>query len=230
MFSLINFFQIKFMLGYLKNQVFPSKLSEEEEEILINELLDKEKQNSARNKLILHNLRLVAHICKKYESKITEHEDLISIGTIGLIKAIDTYSKDKKVKLATYASRCIENEILMILRSNKKHSKNVSLSDTIAVDKDGSEVELIDVLPSDENDLDDILEKNRLLNELTKYINILDEREYMIIALRYGLDGNDELTQKEIANMYNISRSYVSRIEKRALSKLLGEFKKNKII
>lgn len=218
------------MLGYLKNQVFPSKLSEEEEEILINELLDKEKQNSARNKLILHNLRLVAHICKKYESKITEHEDLISIGTIGLIKAIDTYSKDKKVKLATYASRCIENEILMILRSNKKHSKNVSLSDTIAVDKDGSEVELIDVLPSDENDLDDILEKNRLLNELTKYINILDEREYMIIALRYGLDGNDELTQKEIANMYNISRSYVSRIEKRALSKLLGEFKKNKII
>ncbi len=230
MFSLINFFQIKFMLGYLKNQVFPSKLSDEEEEILIDELLDKEKQNSARNKLILHNLRLVAHICKKYESKLTENEDLISIGTIGLIKAIDTYSKDKKVKLATYASRCIENEILMVLRSNKKHSKNVSLSDTIAVDKDGSEVELIDVLSSDENDFDEILEKNRLLSELTKYINILDEREYMIIALRYGLDGNDELTQKEIANMYNISRSYVSRIEKRALSKLLGEFKKNKII
>ena len=219
------------MLGYLKNQVFPSKLSDEEEETLINQLNDIELQSSARNKLILHNLRLVAHIAKKYESKITENEDIISIGTIGLIKAIDTYSKNKNVKLATYASRCIENEILMVLRSNKKHSKNVSLSDTIALDKDGSEIELIEVLQDEDiENVDETLERNRLLGELAKYINILDEREYMIISLRYGLDNNEELTQKEIADMYDISRSYVSRIEKRALSKLLGEFKKNKII
>lgn len=219
------------MLGYLKNQVFPSKLSDEEEEELISQLEDKNTQSSARNKLILHNLRLVAHIAKKYESKITENEDIISIGTIGLIKAIDTYSKNKNVKLATYASRCIENEILMVLRSNKKHSKNVSLSDTIALDKDGSEIELIEVLQDEDiENVDETLEKNRLLGELAKYINILDEREYMIISLRYGLDNNEELTQKEIADMYDISRSYVSRIEKRALSKLLGEFKKNKTI
>ena len=230
MFSLINIFQIKFMLGYLKNQVFPSKLSDEEEDKLLDELNDQNTQNSARNKLIMHNLRLVAHIAKKYESKITENEDIISIGTIGLIKAIDTYSKNKNVKLATYASRCIENEILMVLRSNKKHSKNVSLSDTIAIDKDGSEIELIEVIANDEENFDETLERNRLLSELSRYINILDEREYMIISLRYGLDGNEELTQKEIASMYDISRSYVSRIEKRALSKLLGEFKKNKAL
>lgn len=218
------------MLGYLKNQVFPSKLSDEEELNLIEQLHNPETQKSARNKLILHNLRLVAHIAKKYESKITENEDLISIGTIGLIKAIDTYYLDKKVRLATYASRCIENEILMVLRSNKKHSKNVSLSDKIAIDKDGSEIELIEVIPSQEENVVDTMEKNRLLNELNKYLNILDEREYTIISLRYGLDSNEELTQNEIASMYDISRSYVSRIEKRALAKLLTEFKKNKAI
>ena len=218
------------MLGYLKDQVFPSKLDEKEELELIEKLNDKNEQKNARNKLIMHNLRLVAHIAKKYETKLNENDDLISIGTIGLIKAIDSYSIDKKVKLATYASRCIENEILMVLRSNKKYSKNVSLSDTIATDKDGSEIELIEIIPSLDEEIDETLERNRLLLDLSKYINILDEREYMIISLRYGLDGNEELTQKEIAAMYDISRSYVSRIEKRALSKLLGEFKRNKKI
>ena len=230
LFSLFSFFQIKYLLGYLKNNVFPLKLSESEEDELIEKLNNEEEKKEARNKLILHNLRLVAHIVKKYENKINENEDLISIGTIGLIKAIDSYSKNKSVRLATYASRCIENEILMVLRNNKKHSKNVSLSDSIGFDKDGQEIHLIELIQSDEENVDEVLERNRLILELKKYINILDEREYTIISLRYGLDNNKEMTQNEIAKMFNISRSYVSRIEKRALSKLLSEFKRNKLI
>lgn len=227
MFDFFKIFQIKILLGYLKNTAFPMKLTEEEELKTIEELFIKEKAKDARNKLILHNLRLVAHIASKYESKDEESDDLISIGTIGLIKAIDTYSLDKNVKLATYASRCIENEILMTLRSNKKYAKNVSFSDTIGKDKDGSEIELIDVLSSDQEPIEETLIRNQHVEALRKYINILDEREYQIIALRYGLDNNEEMTQKEIAKEFNISRSYVSRIEKRALSKLLLEFKKH---
>ncbi len=230
MFDFLKLFQIKILLGYLKNTAFPMKLSDEEELKTIEELFVKEKAKDARNKLILHNLRLVAHIASKYESKDEENDDLISIGTIGLIKAIDTYSLDKNVKLATYASRCIENEILMTLRSNKKYAKNVSFSDTIGKDKDGSEIELIDVLSSDQEPIEETLIRNQHLEALRKYINILDEREYQIIALRYGLDNNEEMTQKEIAKEFNISRSYVSRIEKRALSKLLLEFKKHQKI
>ncbi len=230
MFLFFNFFKLKYLLGYLKNSAFPRKLSDEEEMEAIKNLLDQEKSNDARNLLILHNLRLVAHIAKKYESKDDGQDDLISIGTIGLIKAIDTYSLDKKVKLATYASRCIENEILMTLRNNKKYAKNVSLSDTIGQDKDGSEIELMDVIPSNEENIIDSLDRNQHLEDLSHFINILDEREYMIISSRYGLDGKVEKTQKEIAREYDISRSYVSRIEKRALAKLLAEFKKKKHI
>ncbi len=228
MFSIFHFFQLKYLIGYLKNTVFPSKLSDEEEKETIDQLFLPEKSRDARNKLILHNLRLVAHIAKKYESKDDGNEDLISIGTIGLIKAIDTYSLDKKVRLATYASRCIENEILMVLRSNKKYAKNVSFSDTIGTDKDGSEIELIDVIASNDESVIENMERNQKLEDLSRFLNILDEREYTILSMRYGLNGKEEKTQKEIATEYDISRSYVSRIEKRALSKLLAEFKKQK--
>ena len=218
---------IKFLLGFIKNGVLPTKLSDEEEETYINNLFDEKLHDEARNMLITHNLRLVAHIAQKYESKDENIDDLISIGTIGLVKAVDTYSLDKSVKLATYAAKCIENEILMVLRSNKKHSKNVSLFEPIGIDKDGLEVQLLEVIPSsDELVIDEVIH-NEKLSALSKYLNVLDEREMKIITLRYGLNNTTEYTQKEISKMYNISRSYVSRIEKRALTKLLSEFKKN---
>ncbi len=220
---LLSIFNCSFLHGFIKNNVYPDKLSDEKEEKYIQELFDEETYEEARKELIIHNLRLVAHIAKKYESKDENFEDLISIGTIGLVKAIDTYSLDKKVKLATYSAKCIENEILMVLRSNKKHSKNISLNETIGVDKDGSEINLIDVLPSDDPPIEEKIQKKQEIEALTKYLDILDEREYKIISLRYGLGKEIEHTQKE----YHISRSYVSRIEKRALIKLLNEFKKH---
>jgi len=218
---------IKFLLGFINNGVLPNKLTDIEEEKYINDLFNEDKHNEARNMLITHNLRLVAHIAQKYESKDENIDDLISIGTIGLVKAVDTYSLDKQVKLATYASKCIENEILMVLRSNKKHSKNVSLYEPIGVDKDGLEVQLVEVLPSSDELLIDEINHNERLSALMKYLHVLDEREMKIISLRFGLSNGTEYTQKEISKMYNISRSYVSRIEKRALTKLLSEFKKN---
>lgn len=224
---LFQLLDIKFLLGFIQNGVLPSKLSEEDEQKYIEELFNEDTHDEARNMLITHNLRLVAHIAQKYESKDENIDDLISIGTIGLVKGVDTYSKDKQVKLATYASKCIENEILMVLRSNKKHSKNVSLYEPIGVDKDGLEVQLFEVIPTNDDLLVDEVNHNELLNALSKYLNVLDEREMKIISLRYGLNNKTEYTQKEISKMYKISRSYVSRIEKRALTKLLSEFKKN---
>ena len=224
---LFKLLDIIFLLGFINNGVLPRKLEEDEEDKYINDLFNEETHEEARNMLISHNLRLVAHIAQKYESKDENIDDLISIGTIGLVKAVDTYSKDKQVKLATYASKCIENEILMVLRSNKKHSKNVSLYEPIGLDKDGLEIQLHEVLPSSDELLVDEINHNERLNALLKYLNVLDEREMKIISLRFGLNNKTEYTQKEIAKMYNISRSYVSRIEKRALTKLLFEFKKN---
>jgi RNA polymerase sporulation-specific sigma factor len=221
---ILSIFNCNFLHGFIRNNVYPVKLSEDEENKYITLLFDEKFHSEAREKLILHNLRLVAHIAKKYESKDENFEDLISIGTIGLVKAIDTYSLDKNVKLATYSAKCIENEILMVLRSNKKYSKNVSLNECIGLDKDGSEINLIDVLQADEPPIDELYEKNHQIDKLTKYLDILDEREYKIISLRYGLNNEIEHTQKEISKKYNISRSYVSRIEKRALIKLLNEF------
>ena len=218
---------IKFLLGFIKKGVLPNKLTEEQEETYINNLFIEELHDEARNMLITHNLRLVAHIAQKFESKDENIDDLISIGTIGLVKAVDTYSLDKNVKLATYAAKCIENEILMVLRSNKKHSKNVSLFEPIGIDKDGLEVQLVEVIPSNDDLVIDEVINNEKLSALTKYLNVLDEREMKILTLRYGLNNTTEYTQKEISKMYNISRSYVSRIEKRALTKLLSEFKKN---
>ncbi len=207
------------------NDVFPEPLDKEEEERCI-ELL-KNGDKSARAKLIEHNLRLVAHIVKKYENNKGDNDDLISIGTIGLIKGIDSYSKSHNTRITTYIARCIENEILMYFRNNKKHSKNVSINESIGFDKEGNEITILDILKTDNPDfVGDIHTKNNI-NLLKKYFNVLNAREKEIIIKRYGLNDSDELTQKEIAKSLGISRSYVSRIEKRALTKMLREFIKN---
>ena len=211
--------------GSYSNEAFPEPLSKEEEEKQIELLLKKDK--NARNTLIEHNLRLVSHIVKKYNTT-NDTDDLISIGIIGLIKGIDSFSPSKGNKLTTYCARCIDNEILMYYRNNKKNNKNISLDDQIGYDKDGNEISLLDVLKTPNIDyIEDINFKDNL-NLLLNNINILSNREKTIIYKRYGLFGYDELTQKEIAKELNISRSYVSRIEKRALTKLLREFIKNK--
>ena len=207
------------------NDVFPEPLDKEEEERCI-ELL-KNGDKSARAKLIEHNLRLVAHIVKKYENNKGDNDDLISIGTIGLIKGIDSYSKSHNTRITTYIARCIENEILMYFRNNKKHSKNVSINESIGFDKEGNEITILDIIKTDNPDfVGDIHTKNNI-NLLKKYFNVLNAREKEIIIKRYGLNDSDELTQKEIAKSLGISRSYVSRIEKRALTKMLREFLKH---
>lgn len=203
---------------------FPKALSREDEQHYI-ELFEKNKDMSARNKLIEHNLRLVAHIIKKYYSVDYDQDDLISIGTIGLIKAVNSYTSDKGTKLATYASRCIENEILMYFRSQKKTNSEVYMSDPVDMDKDGNTLALIDII-SDDKDIVDDIELKIKVEKLYKIISEkLDDREKKIIIMRYGLGGNPELTQREIAKKLNISRSYVSRIEKKALETMFNEFK-----
>ena len=170
---------------------------------------------------------LKAHIVKKYDNNGNETDDLISIGTIGLIKGIDTFSNKNGTKLTTYAARCIENELLMYYRNNKKNSKNISINESIGYDKDGNEISFLDVLKTPEPDfIGDISLKDNI-KLLKEYLSVLTPREKDVIIKRYGLNDKDELTQKEIASKYNISRSYVSRIEKRALTKLLREFYKN---
>lgn len=211
--------------GSYGSKTFPDPLNKEDEERLINEMLNGSKD--ARNELIEHNLRLVAHIVKKYDSKSDDVDDLISIGTIGLIKGIDTFSNKNGTRLTTYAARCIENEILMFFRSNKKSSKDISINESVGFDKDGNEISFLDILKTPNPDYvgDIALQDNIKL--LYKYIDILNDREREIIIKRYGLFNQKEQTQKEIANDFNISRSYVSRIEKRALTKILREFIKN---
>lgn len=221
------FFNIKIFIGFINNEIFPSPLSKEEESYYLDLLSVPEEKENARNKLIEHNLRLVAHIVKKYDNTSESNDDLISIGIIGLIKAIDSFKNDKKTKLATYASKCIENEILMTLRKNKHRDKEASLEDTIAYDKDGEDLLLLDIIESDEKSIDEILLKRDRLNKLEKYFEKLEPREKEILTYRFGLFDTPELTQVEIAKKLDISRSYVSRIEKRALYKLLQEFKKN---
>ena len=223
MFDLLTMFIFPFF-GTIKSESYPPALNSDEEKIFI-DLMEKGDKN-ARNKLIEHNLRLVAHISKKYESDVDSLEDLISIGTIGLIKAVDSYSLNKGVRIATYASKCIENELLMHMRNNKKINKNISLNESIGVDKDGVDVTLLDILPVESQFNYDNINLNENIIELKKYLKVLDERELEIIKYRFGLDNNEELTQKEVAKKFNISRSYVSRIEKRAFIKLLQEFKK----
>ena len=229
LFAMIALFikQLMLLVSYVKNNAFPQPLAEEEEAKHLR--LMAEGNQESRNLLIEHNLRLVAHIVKKFDNTGEELEDLISIGTIGLIKAIESFSPDKGTKLATFAARCIENEILMHLRSLKKTRKDVSLHDPIGTDKEGNEIALIDILGTD---TDEVAEKVQMKIEKSKiyaHLDILDEREQEVIRGRFGLDaGGEERTQREIAKELGISRSYVSRIEKRALMKLYHEFYKVK--
>ena len=200
---------------------FPSPLSVEEERRYL--MLWQDGDVAARNVLVEHNLRLVAHIIKKYYTQTNDMEDLISIGTIGLIKGINTYKPDRCIRLATYASRCIENEILMHFRSQKKTMGDVSLSDVLDTDGDGNSLSLMDVLAQDD-EMSDRIGELELCGKLKALVSSsLNEREARIIKLRYGLDGSPPMTQRETAKVCGISRSYVSRIEKKALAKLKAE-------
>ena len=215
-----------FFTGSYSNNVFLEPLSNKEEEKYVKLMLEGNKE--ARSKLIEHNLRLVAHIVKKFDVKENMTDDLISIGTIGLIKGIDTFKDNKKTKITTYAARCIQNEILMYFRANKKSNHDVLLEDCIGYDKEGNEINLIDVIEDDNIDLIDFITLKDNVNILKEFLKNLNTREKEIIIKRYGLNGNNEMTQKEIAKEFHISRSYVSRIEKRALTKILKEFIKIK--
>lgn len=206
---------------------FPKPLSASDEQKYVDLFLQGD--DNARNKLIEHNLRLVAHIIKKYYTQSGDQDDLISIGTIGLIKGVSTYRPDKGVRLATYASRCIENEILMYFRSLKKSAGDLSLSDSIDTDKDGNALSLIDTVSSDEDLLESISAKETKEQLLCYVERTLTKREQHIISLRYGLGGNKPKTQRETAEICGISRSYVSRIEKKALTKLKQAFSRDDI-
>ena len=226
MFFLFDFFKNLFCFtGSYSNESFLEPLSSEDEEMFIKLKLNGDK--NARNKLIEHNLRLVAHIIKKYESKFISNDDLISIGTIGLIKGVDTYSLDKGVKITTYCAKCIENEILMFFRSNNKYSKDISMNEVIGYDKDGGEISMIDIIKASSPDFLDRLELKENISLLNKYLDVLTKREKEVIIRRYGLFNKPCETQKVISRKMNISRSYVSRIEKKALEKILNEFIKN---
>ncbi len=196
---------------------FPKPLSKEKEQEYL--VLSAKGDKDAKEILIKHNLRLVAHIAKKY-ANYGDNDELISIGSIGLIKAVESFKSDKGTSLATYASRCIENEILMTMRTTKKHRSNVSLNEPIGVDKDGNELVIMDMLESDQNVIEDV-ENSIMMEKLTAITkSVLDKREYEIIKMRYGLENTGALTQREVAKKFNISRSYVSRIEKKALEKI----------
>lgn len=208
-----------YFISYIKSKTFDLPLSAKEERFY----LEKKEQGdkNARDLLIEKNLRLVAHIAKKYNNNKDLQEDLISIGTIGLIKAIDSYSLDKKTKLATYASKCIENEILMHLRKNKKLNLEVSLNEVIGVDHDGSEIVLEELIDNKEKPIIDQIYQKDNIDTFLNIFHILTPKEQDILSKRYGLNNYDKMTQNEIAREYHISRSYVSRIEKKALIKLL---------
>jgi len=216
---------IFFLFGYVSNpNSFPQPLKPDEEIEYMKEY--KNGNEDARNILIERNLRLVAHIVKKYSSIGNDNDDLISIGTIGLIKAISTFDHNKGTRLATYAARCIENEILMNIRSRKKIKSEVSLQDPIGVDKEGNEISLMDVIENDENSITEEVELKLQIKKLYSKMNfVLKSREKKVIELRYGLFNGISKTQREIAKMLGISRSYVSRIEKKAIKKLSKELK-----
>ena len=214
------FQSLMFLISFISgNNSFPKPLSAAEEKMYIERMAQGDTE--ARDKLIEHNLRLVAHIAKKYTVNFRDSEDLISLGTIGLIKGINSFDGSKGTRLATYAARCIENEILMLMRSSKKSQGDVSLNDPIGTDKEGNQILLIDIIGTDEDDVIKEIESKIQTKKLYKNIDkLLDEREKEIIRLRYGLWDGSEKTQREIAKSLGISRSYVSRIEKKAISKL----------
>ena len=209
---------ISLLVAYITNNTFPLPLSEKEEQIYLERL--KAGEEEARNVLIERNLRLVAHICKKFDNTGEDVDDLISIGTIGLIKAINTFDQGKKIRLATYAARCIENEILMHLRSTRRTRSEVSLYDPIGVDKEGNEITLIDVLGTAPDVVAEAVENQCEQERLGRQINRLSNREKWVLEMRFGLPDGSRKNQRDIAKLLGISRSYVSRIEKRAISKL----------
>lgn len=216
---------VSFVLHVTNSGSFPRPLSAAEERRYLEAY--KNGDNDAKNVLIEHNLRLVAHIIKKYYSNARDQDDLISIGTIGLIKAVTTFDVDKGTRLATYAARCIENEVLMWFRNQKKTAQDVSISDPIDTDKDGNQLTLMDVVSCDDTVIDDVDLKIKT-EALYKYIKtVLSGRERLIIQMRYGIDGYTPKTQREVAQKLKISRSYVSRIEKKALGELREMFTKN---
>lgn len=215
-----------FVVGYISNNnLFPEPLSVDEEAECLKKYQAGDEE--ARNILIERNLRLVAHIAKKYSNSNVANDDLISIGTIGLIKGINSFSQEKGVRLATYVSRCIDNEILMYLRSSKKINNEVYLNEPIGKDKDDNEITLMDVLENNERNVEDEIDlKMKIKNLYGKMKKVLKLREKTIIELRFGLDGNKPKTQNQIAEMMGISRSYVSRIETKAIGKLAEKLKK----
>ena len=225
-------YKILFKLGLKTDEIFyiggsealPPPLSKEEEEVLINKL--PKGDETARAMLIERNLRLVVYIARKFENTGINIEDLISIGTIGLIKAVNTFNPEKKIKLATYASRCIENEILMYLRRNNKIRSEVSFDEPLNIDWDGNELLLSDVLGTEEDIITKDLEANVDRKLLTKALTQLTDREKQIMELRFGLAGQEEKTQKDVADMLGISQSYISRLEKRIIKRLRKEFNK----
>jgi RNA polymerase sporulation-specific sigma factor len=212
------------LTAYVSNGTsFPQPLDEKEEKYYLKRL--KEGDSLAKGILVERNLRLVAHIVKKYSYPHKDIDDLISIGTVGLIKAIDSFDTSKGTRLATYAARCIENEILMLIRNTKKIKSEVYLQDPIGVDKEGNEISLMDVLSSEEDSVIEVVENRMQVRKLYDKINkCLTDREKIIIKMRYGLTDGKPRTQREIAALLDISRSYVSRIEKRALKKMYKEF------
>lgn len=205
--------------SYSGSNSFPQPLSSEDEEKYLT--LYKEGDENAKNILVEHNLRLVAHIAKKYLTACKDSEDLISIGTIGLIKGVSSFNPEKNTKLATYSARCIENEILMHLRSSKKYANDMYLQDPISRDKEGNEITILDIISETEDLVSDIAELSFDIETLVKALKgELTKRELIVLKMRYGLFGTEEITQREVAKFLGISRSYVSRIEKKAISKL----------
>ncbi len=217
--------EISLFTASYSNNVFPDPLTKEEEQLYIEQA--KKGSTDARNKLIEHNLRLVAHIVKKFEHKNVDQDDLISIGTIGLIKGVDSFSNSHGTKITTYCARCIENEILMYFRTNNKNNKNISINESIGFDKEGNEITILDILKVPHPDFVEEIQTKDNVKLLSKYMEGLNKREKEILIKRYGLNNNEEQTQKAIAKELGISRSYVSRIEKRALTKILREFIRN---
>ena len=227
---IIIYFLISYLFGYMNqvlyigsNDSLPEPLSKSEEEFCL--VMAEDGDLSCRDRLIEHNLRLVVFLAKKYENTGVDLEDLVSIGTIGLIKGIKTYRMDKNIKLATYASRCIDNEILMFLRKNKKIRAEVSIDESLAYDTDGNELRLEDVLGTPQDLVTKTLESKTDKNHLIKEIMKLPERDRKIMMMRYGLLGEKELTQKDVALKLGISQSYISRIEKKVIRKLKNSVK-----
>jgi len=212
--------ELFFMLGYVKSPSnFPKPLNAKQEEALIQRMVQGD--HEAKQKLIEHNLRLVVHIAKKYAQN-RDMDDLVSCGTIGLIKGVSTYDPAKGVQLVTYASRCIQNEILMRIRSEKKERREVSLSEPIGADSEGNELTLLDILCTNEESVDETVIRNTRLSRVRNLVSKLEPRQSIIMTLRYGLEDGNAMTQNEVAEVLGISRSYVSRIEKKAMQKLVA--------